>query len=122
MRSLKLAILAVLLTVPVMAGAGPTTQLHTPLLNVAGNMLVCNVVNAGGAAVIGSLIMIDATTTPVTPHTPFNLAPGQAAVVAAPSGHDGYCRITFGGKAEDVRANLCVMELGRGCIATADAR
>lgn len=121
MKRLKIALLAVLL-VPVMAGAAPPTHLFTPLLNVAGNMLVCNVVNASTGTVAGSLIMIDGTMAAVTPHTSFNLAPGEAAVVAAPSGHDGYCRISFGGKAEDVRANLCVMELGRGCIATADAR
>ena len=122
MKILKLALLAVLV-VPSLAGTAPPTDLFTPILNVAGNMLVCNVVNASDNVVAGTLGMWNSDGMPVTAtHIPFNLAPGHGAVVAANSGFDGYCKITIAAKAEAVRANLCVMKLGEGCIATADAR
>lgn len=122
MKTLKIALLAVMLA-PSLAGTAPPSDLFTPILNVAGNMLVCNVVNASDNFVSGSLGMWSPDGVPVTATAiPFNLAPGHGAVVAANSGFDGYCRITVVGKTDSVRANLCVMKLGEGCIATADAR
>jgi hypothetical protein len=120
-KKLKGTLIAILL-VPVVSGAVPPTALFTPLLTVAGNQLVCNVVNASQDTIVGSLIMIGPTAAPITPTIPFNLAPGEAAVVAGPFGFDGYCKISFVGKEDAVRANLCVAKLGEGCIATADAR
>ena len=104
MKILKIALVAVL-AVPSLAGSAPPTHLFTPILNVAGNMLVCNVLNASDGIVTGSLGMWSPDGVPVTATAiPFNLAPGQGAVVAANSGFDGYCKITIAGKADSVRA------------------
>jgi hypothetical protein len=121
MNKLKATLIALLL-VPIGAGAAPPTELFTPFLNVAGNQLVCNVVNVSHEVITGSVTLITSAAAPITGTIPFVLLPGEAAVVAGPFGVDGYCKINVAAKADAVRANLCVAESGQGCVATADAR
>jgi hypothetical protein len=104
------------LLAPLAAGAA---EVFTPYLLVAGHQLVCSVVNVSEDKIAGSVQLI---TPPITPTNPFTLAPGEAAVVAGPFGIGGYCKITIVGPKKAVRANLCVVAPGQGCVATADAR